>query len=84
MRPDLILSDYNLPGSMNGVETIKALRAALDWRVPAIVMTGDIRSKTIEAVASHGVSVLIKPFMTEELLQLARRLHHSSMSHDRD
>jgi len=80
MRPDLILSDYNLRGSMNGVETIKALRSALAWNVPGIVMTGDIQSKTIEEIAAQDVSVVIKPFLAEELLQLMARLQGSSVS----
>lgn len=84
VRPDLVLSDYNLPGSMNGVESIKAVRAALAWNVPAIVMTGDIRSETIEAIASQGVSVVVKPVSSDELLQLIQRLHRSSGSHDRN
>jgi PAS domain S-box-containing protein len=80
MRPDLILSDYNLRGSMNGVESIKALRSALAWNVPGIVMTGDIQSKTIDAIAAQDVSVMIKPFLAEELLQLMTRLQGSSAS----
>jgi PAS domain S-box-containing protein len=80
MRPDLVLSDYNLRGSMNGVESIKVLRSALAWNVPAIVMTGDTRSKTIEAIAAQDVSVVIKPFLAEELLQLMTRLQGSSVS----
>jgi PAS domain S-box-containing protein len=77
---DLVLSDYNLRGSMNGVESIKALRSALASNVPAIVMTGDIQSKTIEAITSHDISVMIKPFLAEELLQLMTRLQRSSGS----
>lgn len=83
MRPDLVLSDFNLCGSANGVETIMAVRAALAWDVPAIVMTGDTRSKTIEAIASHGISVLLKPFLADELLRLIKRLHRGSRPHDR-
>jgi CheY-like chemotaxis protein len=80
IRPDLVLSDYNLRGSMNGVESIKALRSALASNVPAIVMTGDIQSKTIDAIASQDISVMIKPFLAEELLQLMTRLQSSSGS----
>ena len=81
MRPDLVLSDYNLRGPMNGVGSIKALRSALAWNVPAIVMTGDIQSKTIEAIAPRRIiSVVIKPFLADELLQLMTRLQHSSVS----
>jgi CheY-like chemotaxis protein len=39
--PDLVLSDFNLPGAMNGVESISALRAALASEIPAVVLTGD-------------------------------------------
>jgi PAS domain S-box-containing protein len=82
--PDLVLCDYNLPGPMNGVESIRALRAALAWNLPAIVMTGDTRSKTTETIASSGVPALVKPFLADELIQLINRLHHSSESPDRN
>jgi PAS domain S-box-containing protein len=82
MRPDFVLCDYNLRGSANGIECIKALRAALGWNVPAIAMTGDTRSHTIEAIAAHDVSVLIKPFLARQLAELIAR-HRTSGSHDR-
>jgi CheY-like chemotaxis protein/two-component sensor histidine kinase len=82
--PDLVLCDYNLPGSMNGVESIKSLRATLAWNLPAIVMTGDTRSETMAAIASYGVPVLVKPFLSDELIQLINRLHRGSESPDRN
>ena len=82
LHPDLVLCDYNLPGPMNGVESIKALRASLAWNLPAIVMTGDTRSKTMETIASHGMSLLVKPFLGDELIQLINRLYRSSESRD--
>jgi len=69
LRPDLVLCDYNLRGSPDGVETIRHLRAALGRNVPAVVMTGDTRSQTVDAIAAHGIYVLIKPFLAEELLE---------------
>ena len=45
IRPDLLICDYNLRGSANGLDTVYALRAALAREIPAIVMTGDIRSE---------------------------------------
>jgi CheY-like chemotaxis protein len=80
IRPDLLICDYNLRGSPNGVDTVKALRAALAWIVPAIVMTGDIRSEVVDSVAAHGIPILTKPFLTNELLQHIKRLHRGSMS----
>jgi PAS domain S-box-containing protein len=77
LRPDVVLCDYNLPGSMNGVESIMSLRTTLARDLPAIVMTGDTRSKTMESVASHGISLLVKPFLAAQLLQLLNRLRRS-------
>ena len=74
LRPDLIISDYNLPGRMNGVESIEALRAALSWKIPGIVLTGDIRSHVTASIAKHGLAVAAKPFDADELLQLIRRI----------
>jgi CheY-like chemotaxis protein len=82
--PDVVLCDYNLPGSMNGVESIKSLRAALQWDFPAIVMTGDTRLKTMETVASNGISILVKPFLANELIQLINRLYDNSESAGRN
>jgi PAS domain S-box-containing protein len=79
-RPDLLICDYNLRGSPNGLDTVKALRAELAWNIPAIVMTGDIRSETVNSIAAHGIAVLIKPFVADELLQHIARLHKESIS----
>jgi hypothetical protein len=43
-------------------------------------MTGDTRSKTMEAVASDGMSILVKPFLANELIQLINRLYRGSES----
>ena len=74
VRPDLVLSDFNLPGPMNGVESIEALRVALAWKVPAIVLTGDIRSQAIETITKHDVAVVMKPLDGDELLQLITQI----------
>ena len=71
-RPDVLLCDYNLRGSSDGIETIWHLRAALGRNIPAVVMTGDTRSQTADAISAQGLSVLIKPFLTEELLEALR------------
>jgi len=82
IRPDLLICDYNLRGSANGVDTINALREALGWDVPAIVMTGDIRSKIVDSIAAPGVSVLIKPCPAHDLLQQIARLHQQAVPGD--
>jgi PAS domain S-box-containing protein len=78
MRPDLIISDFNLPGPMNGVEVIEALRAALARKTPAIVMTGDIRSRAIASIAGADVGLAVKPMAGDELLKLINELQARS------
>ena len=73
LRPVVLLCDYNLRGSPDGIETIRHLRAALGGNVPAVVMTGDTRSQTVGSIAAQGVSALIKPFSADELLEALRR-----------
>jgi len=36
------------------------------------VMTGDTRSQTVDSISAQNVSVLIKPFLAEELLETLR------------
>jgi len=37
--------------------------------------------KTMEAITSHDISVLIKPFVADELMQLIKRLHRGENAH---
>ena len=41
LRPDLVISDYNLPGKFNGAELAATVRTTLGWQVPAIILSGD-------------------------------------------
>jgi len=70
LRPHLVLSDFNLPGRMNGVETIGAVRKILAENIPAIVLTGDIRSEVLDAIAIHDVRIVTKPVNADQLMQL--------------
>jgi len=70
MRPDLVLSDYNIPGPLNGIESVHALREALTWKIPAIILTGDTRSHVIEAIAKHGIAIAVKPVKVDQLKEL--------------
>ena len=65
-----LFSDYNLPGKMNGIESIKALRGVLSREVPAIVVTGDTRTEVIDMIKTHGVGLIVKPARAEDVLKL--------------
>jgi len=74
MRPDLVLTDYNLAGTMSGVEAAVALRAALDSRVPVIVLTGDIRKSVLDEIAEYDYVSIQKPVDAAPLLGWVQNL----------
>jgi CheY-like chemotaxis protein len=82
IRPDLILSDFNLPGPMNGVESISALRAALASEIPAVVLTGDVRLQGLETVTNQNIEIAMKPFDGDQLIQLINQLMPVAKSED--
>jgi PAS domain S-box-containing protein len=67
--PDLILSDYRLPG-MNGVEVARRVRELLGTQVPVVLMTGDTSAREIEGANLPDCTVLHKPVDTDQLLML--------------
>jgi len=79
IRPDLVLSDYNLPGGMDGLHLIAKLRELLGHPVPAIVLTGDISNETLREIARQGCVQLNKPMKLRELSQIIQRLLPQSM-----
>jgi two-component system CheB/CheR fusion protein len=88
IRPDLVIADYNLPSGMDGLEVITKLREAARHEVPAIILTGDITTRTLRRVAGQNCVQLNKPMKPVELLQVIARLlpvpkaesHHRSGS----
>lgn len=81
VNPDLIVTDYNLPGKMNGVDCIESLRETLAWKVPGIVITGETRTEVIEAIRMRGLGIAIKPVRMDELMQQIRQVRSDSNSH---
>jgi len=69
IQPALILSDYNLPLGMNGLEVAVSLRNKLKRAVPVIILTGDISDDSLRKIALQG-SQLRKPVKADELLKV--------------
>jgi|GEM_PF-1755213 len=60
--PDVIISDYRLPGELDGTDCVRVLRRHLGVEVPAILITGESDLSTIrERLPEHCV-LLQKPF----------------------
>ncbi len=67
--PQLLLADFNLPGGLNGLQTVVRIRQIVGQPVPAIMLTGDISTDTMREVAAEGCTQLNKPARREELIQ---------------
>lgn len=70
IRPDVIVADYNLPGGLNGLQVVGALRATLHREIPVVILTGDISAQTMREIAQQGCVQLNKPVRAEELTRL--------------
>ena len=80
VRPDLVLADFNLPGGLDGLQLAAALRASLHSELPVIILTGDISTKTLRAVARQGCVHLNKPVKAKALSDIIQRLLPASLA----
>lgn len=67
-RPDLIVTDYQLPGGTTGVEVVKTIAARLGFKPPTILLTGDISERLKEDAALVAERILPKPVDIDRLL----------------
>ena len=74
MRPDLILTDFNLPNGLNGLQLAAALRKKFEIETPVIILTGDISTETLRDIAGSNCVQLNKPVNVQELTNVIRRL----------
>lgn len=76
LTPDMIISDYNLPGTSNGPETLAQINQLYGTRVPAIILTGDINIPTNHSLEPNGYLVLHKPIKGAQLRMALKKLHN--------
>ncbi len=72
VRPDIVVSDYRLPG-YDGIEVVRRVRQATVEDLPAVIMTGDTSSQEIEASNLAHCTVIHKPVDTDQLLSMIER-----------
>ena len=73
IRPEIILSDYNLPGDMNGLALLSRLRDLLHYPVPGIILSGDISTPALAVITQADCAQLSKPVNASDL---ARTIEH--------
>ena len=65
-QPDIILSDYRMPGEINGCELIKFIQQQIG-DIPGIVITGDTGNDVIAEINAANQVRLTKPLKPAQL-----------------
>ena len=73
MRPDLLVSDYRLPG-YTGIEVIQRVRQATMADLPTVLMTGDTSADEVETAKLGNCTILHKPVDTDRLISIIESL----------
>ncbi len=71
---EMILSDWRLHGTENGVEAVRAVRRVCGEATPAVLITGDTSAELLKLAHENGLIILHKPLQPRELLRLIKRL----------
>jgi len=72
VRPNIVVADYNLPKGLTGLEMAARLRETLGGALPVLIVTGDISTGTLRAIADAGCVQLNKPIKADELMRRVR------------
>lgn len=60
-KPDVLICDYRLAESCNGIEVILALRNELGLTCPALLITGDMAMQQNSELSAASITVMQKP-----------------------
>ncbi|SMH45538.1 hybrid sensor histidine kinase/response regulator [Azospirillum agricola] len=66
-KPDLIVTDFRLPGRLTGVQVVTRVGELLEQAVPGIILTGDTAPERIREAVATGCRLLHKPFTPDRL-----------------
>ena len=68
--PDLIVCDYRLRGTENGIEVVEMLRNEFNVDIPALLVTGDTAPDRLRDAEASGLPILHKPLNPARLRTL--------------
>ena len=68
-RPGILLSDYNLPGDLDGLDIASRLRDELRSDIPVVILTGDMSTETLHSITARNCYYFSKPVRLAELLR---------------
>ncbi len=67
MHPDVLISDYRLPGEQTGLDCIQQIRAVLKRDIPALLISGDTAPEVLKTIRTSGLELLHKPVKPAQL-----------------
>lgn len=74
VTPEVVVSDFRLQGSRNGIDVIRGVRNRYNPNLPAILISGDTGSDTLRLAQDEGLVLLHKPVRPAKLRALLNRL----------
>ena len=72
--PDIIITDYRLPGDSVGTELVKQLRNRAGSMIPSIILTGDMTVSNDKNYLPDNSLLLLKPARVQDMVQAINRL----------
>ncbi len=77
--PDVILLDIRMPGLLNGLRTLHAVRSDPSHaRLPVVMLTSSLDSPDVDRVHELGVDgYIVKTGDTVQMMESLRSVHHS-------
>jgi signal transduction histidine kinase len=74
LPPELVISDFRLQGTANGIDIIRTTRARFGPDLPAVLISGDTGADTLRRAQAEGLPLLHKPVRPARLRALLNRL----------
>jgi len=82
LEPDLVLADFRLGSSANGVTAVQRLRQRYGPALPAAIVTSDTSPERLREIRDSNLTALHKPVAPRELRRIALRLLESAADRD--
>lgn len=76
-RPDILVTDYELGGTANGLQVAAAFRQRYGEDLPVLIITGDTHRSLIAAAKAQGCRVLHKPLRPSRLRSMVALMVHA-------
>lgn len=73
LKPEFILADYRLPGTLNGCQLVTKILQQIKG-IPVLIISGDTDSEVIKEIKQEGYILLNKPIKPAQLRLAMNRL----------